>query len=449
MPHSPRRRIPSPHRIPRRRRIPSHHRIPRGRRIAGRRRIRGRGRAALSTLGSLALVLATTPGVATALPHAEPDAAALAAECAPPERNGLSEGIPTSAGYSPTTGTVSALTLFIDFPDAPAQGSTHQRFAEFFPATSDYFATSSAGRMRYEPAPVHRWLRMSQPFASYGIDRGVGWHPDDPQGYNRLLREIVDAVGDEVDFGAHDLVNVLATPEAGPPATEQVLSVSFPGRPLVPTPTAPLSNVSFIWSHQPGETPYRVLVHENGHVFGLPDLYWTGGGTPPQLTGHWDVMEQDWGPSNDLLAWHKWKLDWLTPEQVDCVSRPGTSEHVLAPAGRPGDGTKLVAVRTGTHEVLTLEVRTRTALDPTVCRPGVLVSRVDAAVPTGEGPVRVVDATPNSGGCQPEPHPQVSPELTDATFQPGDSFHDEETGVRVEVLGTDHEDRHRVRVTRH
>ena len=61
------------------------------------------------------------------------------------------------------------------------------------------------------------------------------------------------------------------------------------------------------------ETGYRVLPHENGHVFGLPDLYTREGGG---AVGHWDIMSEDWGANNDLLGWHKWKLGWLDSDQV-------------------------------------------------------------------------------------------------------------------------------------
>jgi hypothetical protein len=235
-----------------------------------------------------------------------------------------------------------------------------------------------------------------------------------------------------------------------------VLSVTFPGRPLVDTPTGALRNVSFIWSRQPGESPHRVLVHENGHAFGLPDLYWTGAATgdataapPPRLTGHWDVMEQDWGPSNDLLAWHKWKLGWLTGRQVACLPpHRGTTEHLLTPAGTPGPGTRLVTVRTGRHTALALEVRAPGGLDRVVCRPGVLVSRVSSATPSGSGPIRVADATPGSDGCQPVPDPQVTAALTDAPFVPGETFRDHRTGVSVTILAADPDGRHHIRVTR-
>ncbi|MGP3970440.1 M6 family metalloprotease domain-containing protein [Streptomyces sp. 6N223] len=443
---------------------PRGHRIPRIRRARAARRTPPRRRAVLAATGSLALLLATTPGLPAPSPAAAPATACAlpapaaprtaGAPAAPAAIGGLTEAIaipPDTPGtdYAPTTGTVTALTLFIDFPDARATLSTRQRFAEFFPATTAYFADASHGRLTYRPVPVHRWLRMPQPFERYGIDRGSGWHPDDPQGYNRLMRDVLAALGDDADPAAHDLVNVLAVPEAGPPATEQVLSVTFPGRPLLTTPTGPLRNVSFIWSRQPGESPHRVLVHENAHSFGLPDLYGAHGAKRQPLTGHWDVMEEDWGPSNDLLAWHKWKLRWLADHQVRCVTRaPGTTEHWLTPAGTPGPGAKLIAVRTGRHTALALEVRAPGGLDRVVCRPGVLVSRVDAAVPSGSGPVRVADATPRGDGCQPVPHPQVTASLTDAPYLPGQTFRDERARVSVTVLDADPSGRHRVRITR-
>ncbi|TDC10811.1 M6 family metalloprotease domain-containing protein [Streptomyces sp. 8K308] len=415
-------------------------------------------RAVLAAGGSIALLLGSTPGTAVAPLTGTPAPGSTAATaCAPEAPTGLAEGLTETIGATPgftdATGTVSALTVFIDFPDAEAEISTRERFAEFFPETAEHFAASSYGRLDYRAVPVHRWLRMSQPFEDYGIDRGAGWRPDDDQGYNRLLHEIVDALADDPDFpgfGDHDLINVLATPNAGPPATEQVLSVTFPGRDLVPTPDGgALRDVSFIWSHQPGD-PYRVLLHENGHVFGLPDLYWTDHAPAPDtLAGHWDVMEQDWGPGNDFLAWHKWKLGWLAADQVDCVAEATTTEHVLTPVGTPGtEGTRLVAVRTGEHEALAIEVRAPGGLDDVVCRPGVLVSRISTETASGLGPVRVADATPGSAGCQPTPDPQVTAELTDAPFVPGETFRDRDARVSVHVLDADDAGRHRIRVTR-
>lgn len=86
----------------------------------------------------------------------------------------MSEGIPTPAGYSRSTGTVRALNLMVDFSDAPGEGSALDRFGEFFPQTTNWFRTSSYGRLDYRPeAPIPGWLRMPKSFEEYGIERGA------------------------------------------------------------------------------------------------------------------------------------------------------------------------------------------------------------------------------------------------------------------------------------
>ncbi|CAM5336914.1 M6 family metalloprotease domain-containing protein OS=Streptomyces gougerotii OX=53448 GN=GCM10010227_25760 PE=4 SV=1 [Streptomyces diastaticus subsp. diastaticus] len=253
----------------------------------------------------------------------------------------------------------------------------------------------------------------------------------------------------EVDFSEYDLLNVLITPNAGPSALETVLSVTFAGNQEAPVADGvPVANASFVYSRQDdgsgsfAQTGYRVLPHENGHVFGLPDLYTADGGA---AVGHWDIMSEDWGANNDLLGWHKWKLGWLDDDQVRCASTPGTTEHRLRPLAEKG-GTKLVFIPLSGSTGYALEVRTQDGNDEAVCRPGVLVYRVDAEVDTGLGPIEVVDATRDSGGCTRRPN--VHAELSDAPFRPGESFDADEDGVRVTVAGADLEGTYTVRVSR-
>ncbi|MFD4229613.1 M6 family metalloprotease domain-containing protein [Streptomyces sp. NPDC058545] len=419
-----------------------------------RRRIPSRRTLALA--GATTLVIAATASASSTLSlsgHASAGPVATADEagigpCRISATMGvqMSEGLPTPAGYSRSTGEVHALNLMIDFPDAPGLGSAMDRLAEFFPQTTAWFRTSSYGRLVYRPeAPVKSWLRMPLPFSAYGIDRGSPYEP----GYRRLVQDIVAMADQKVDFREYDLVNVLVTPNAGPSALDTVLSVTFSGNADAPLADGvPLANTSFIYSRQDdgsgsyAQNGYRVLPHENSHVFGLPDLYTMEGGGS---VGHWDIMSEDWGANNDLLGWHKWKLGWLDGNQISCASKPGTTDRILGPLATRG-GLKLAFVPLSAESGYAVEVRTQAGNDRAVCRPGVLIYKVRSDVDTGEGPVTVADSTKGSRGCTRSPNVQA--ELSDAPFQPGQTFTDAADGIRISVVGKDSKGNYRVRITR-
>ncbi|MFF9170469.1 MULTISPECIES: M6 family metalloprotease domain-containing protein [unclassified Streptomyces] len=421
---------------------------PQRSRTGDHRRIRPRRVAALASVTLLTLAVSTSAGTGHLLPGASPAGAGPVAALSRSTTLGpcmisggpavqMSEGVPTPGGYAHSTGRVRALTLMIDFPDARGQGKAMDRYHEFFPQTQRWFRTSSYGRLDYEPAtPIEGWLRMPKTFKAYGIERGA---PFDP-GYRELVQDIVATADGRVDFRDYDLLNVLVTPNAGPSALDTVLSVTFAGNAEAPVADGvPVANASFVYSRQDdgsgsyARTGYRVLPHENGHVFGLPDLYTADGGG---AVGHWDIMSEDWGANNDLLGWHKWKLGWLDAAQIRCAASPGTAEFPLTPLARSG-GPKLVFVPLDGRSGYALELRTREGNDEAVCRPGVLIYRVDADVDTGLGPVRVYDSRRDSGGCTRSPN--VHAELSDATFVPGQSFEDTRHGIRITVTEPDDE----------
>ncbi|WP_329121399.1 M6 family metalloprotease domain-containing protein [Streptomyces sp. NBC_01465] len=405
----------------------------------------------IATGSAVDLTSGSEPTTAAAAPVAAADRAeesTALGPCRMPNPMGvqMSEGLPTSPGYTRSTGRVRALTLMIDFPDAPGDGSAMSRFGEFFPQTSNWYRTSSYGRLDYRPeTPIPGWLRMPHPFSSYGIERGAPYDP----GYRDLAEDIVTAADPRVDFSQYDLINVIATPNAGPSALDTVLSVTFSGNDEAPVADGvSLANMSFVYSRQDdgsgsfGATGYRVLPHENGHTFGLPDLYTNEGGGS---VGHWDIMSEDWGANNDMLGWHKWKLGWLQPAQIRCASRPGIRDVTLTPLAVPG-GTKLAIVPLAGESGYVAEVRTRAGNDEAVCKPGVLIYKVDTDVDTGHGPVTVADSSRDSGGCTRRANVQA--ELSDAPYGVGETFKDRANDIRITVTGRDWAGNYRVRISR-
>ncbi|MDX2563896.1 M6 family metalloprotease domain-containing protein [Streptomyces sp. TX20-6-3] len=418
-----------------------------------RRRIRRPVAMAATTALSLTLLASASttlprPAPASAGPVAAAPSGAQLGPCRIATTLGvqMSEGLPTAPGYVRSTGRVRALNLMIDFPDAPGDGTAMSRFREFFPQTAEWFRVSSYGRLHYQAeVPIPDWLRMPKAFSAYGIERGSPYEP----GYRSLVEDIVKAADQKVDFSAFDLFNILVTPNAGPSALDTVLSVTFSGNDDAPyADGVPLANTSFVYSRQDdgsgsfGETGYRVLPHENGHVFGLPDLYTSdGGGT----VGHWDIMSEDWGANNDLLGWHKWKLGWLDNDQIGCASGTGTGDYTLTPLAVAG-GPKLAFVPLSDTSGYAVEVRSKEGNDEAVCEHGVLVYRVESDVDTGHGPVTVSDSEHASGGCTRRAN--VHAELSDAPYRPGETFTDRANGIRISVLDEDESGTYRVRITR-
>ncbi|MGW1003235.1 M6 family metalloprotease domain-containing protein [Streptomyces sp. NPDC002520] len=417
------------------------------------RRIRPRRLAALTAVTMLTFAVSTSAGAGrlAAPTTSGPIGLARSSVLSPCMIRGardvqMTEGFPTPAGYSRSTGTVHALTLMVDFSDAPGEGSALDRFHEFFPMTQEWFRRASYGRLDYRPeTPITHWLRMPKSFKDYGIERGA---PFDP-GYRELVQDIVAAADPDVDFRSYDLLNVLFTPNAGPSALDTVLSVTFAGNSEAPVADGvPISNASFVYSRQDdgsgtyGSTGYRVLPHENGHTFGLPDLYTQDGGG---AVGHWDIMSEDWGANNDLLGWHKWKLGWLDARQVGCAAARGSVEFTLTPLYKEGGG-KLILVPIDARISYALELRVQGGNDEAICKPGILIYKLDAAVDTGRGPVSVFDSRRNSGGCTRSPNVQT--ELSDAPFSPGETFKDPRHGITVQVTSADLHGDYKVRITR-
>ncbi|GAA1931691.1 M6 family metalloprotease domain-containing protein [Streptomyces sodiiphilus] len=395
-----------------------------GTRSAGRRRCPWLRSAAI--LGALAVLIgsALTAG---------PGGDAVADEPCTLARTGIHHSLGVDSwdeSYRRPDGTVTAVMLFLSFPDADPVADPGDLAAEYFPATSEFFHRASYGAVRLEPHVVPRWARMPGTSRSYGISRD--W---DPRLRSAYLRDALAAVGPLVDAGAHDIVYLVADPDAPGVDSDATKVVNFE-RP-VEVGGAEISRLVTVFERR---SPDRnVLAHETGHLFDLPDLYNRPEGDIGDWDTHvgdWDVMGSQFGLAPELLGWHKWKLGWLGPEVIDCVRGAGTSRHTLEPLGAPLDreypagDTRMAVVPLGTHEALVAEARTRTGNDATACTEGVLLYRVRSDVASGEGPVEVLDGHPGPGACHGS---SVHPRLADAPLGAGEGFHLVDEGVRVEV----------------
>ncbi|MDH6188828.1 M6 family metalloprotease-like protein [Streptomyces sp. CZ24] len=273
---------------------------------------------------------------------------------------------------------------------------------------------------------------MPQPSTAYEIRRD--WNAASRSAY---LRDALEAADPVVDFSRYDIVYFVADPDAPGVDSDATKVVNF-SRPLEADDT-PIRRVVTLFERHPPDR--NVLAHETGHVFDLPDLYHRptdDKGDWDTHVGDWDLMGSQFGLAPDLFAWHKWKLGWLGHQQITCVQGEGSHrlslEPVAADAPLPGSGTRLAVVPEGPGTVIAVEARTAEGNDVDVCREGILVYRVRTDLPSGAGPVEVLDAHPDTAACWGR---SVHPDLADAPVQEGETFTVPGTapgeGVRVEV----------------
>lgn len=401
---------------------------------AGHRRIPGSRAISVATSTALtAVVMALAPQQGYAA------APTLDGDCAISGTEGFSEG-PTSTEFVRPTGRKKATMIMVDFRDLPASGPAAER-ASFFAEYGDhYLSHASYGKYRLELEPTRDWVRMPKPWTAYGIERGIS-----SEAMLAYVQDAVDAaVARGTDFSDTDFVYVVAADNVpAKPTVSQANTFDdlYAGDHRLQAAALVFgrSSDSALW--QRGN-----FVHEANHLYGLPDLYNVAREASVEFAGGWDTMSM--AGISDLMGWHKWKFGWLEDHQVVCV-RQGTSSHTLEPIGSP-DGAAMAVVKTSEHSAVVAEARTRTGLDKGICTEGVLLYTIDSTVPTGHGPVRVVDTAPGSGGgpqCS-DRSPRELAELGDAPLRPGES-HTFANGVRVAVAGHDgNGERYTVRVTK-
>ena len=314
-------------------------------------------------------------------------------------------------------GKAKVLVLQVDFSDAPGTEDARAEVDATRPAGA-ILRSASFGRFQVEVDGIPKWFRMPKPKADY---KGFA---------TTLVTDAIRTADAEVDFSGYDFVLAAVPPGSGQVALAGVLREADAIR-------ADGNAIRFFARIYSGEP--TTAAHELSHTFGLTDLYGAEAGDRGRYVGIWDTMS--FGRRFGYLAWHKWKLGWLDPGQIDCVTRAGTTEHTLAPAAA-GAGTKAVAIRTGPHTVLVAENRQSVATDQGLCTTGILVYSVDATVGHAQGPIRVLPAKPddNVTGCG---------RLHNAPFNAGDvaSYADPATGVTIEALANG-PGGYRVRVTR-
>jgi M6 family metalloprotease-like protein len=261
--------------------------------------------------------------------------------------------------------------LFMEVPDAPGIEDPRAIYASYASDVVDWFDTVSYGRLRLVIEPLPRWLRLPDPSATYAASG---------RGIDAAVEDTVARADSEFDFRSFHAIYVVPSRDAA----FGTLGVRLFGSKPIQADGAALRAVAWLFTDNLApNAPY--VIHETGHVLGLPDLYFPGAFS---TFNHWDAMATGGtiGVVGGMYAWHRWKLGWLDDAQIACLPHVGRRTARVMPLERAG-GVKAVVVRSG-QTAYVAEVRQRLAEDRGICQKGVLVYSVDLRPPLRGGPSR-------------------------------------------------------------
>lgn len=337
----------------------------------------------------------------------------------------MNEGPTDLTLHPPAVGELRGIVIWVDFSDAPASESIAALKDQIFKPASDAYSSMSYGKLALTIHTTAQWYRLPQPSTYYGLNAGDG-----PGRKDEYIAAAVQAADGHVDFSNYDFVYLV--PAAGASADMATGTQRPHGSGLVTVDGTEIRLAVLVGSDRlAGPTNGSAqVIHETGHVLGLPDLY-----ADPTAVGGWDMMSLSPKPGAEFMAWHRWKLAWLDPPQLRCVQPMRTVEATLTPLETAGGVKMIVAPLDATH-ALVVENRQPLGLDARLCDKGVLVYTVNGAVTWTGNPIRV--GLPSPGSDTDEAQRQRCGPNYNASLDLGpgkvSSYQDAASGVRVDLI---------------
>ena len=309
--------------------------------------------------------------------------AAAAASCglSAGTNNYLSLAAPNASYAFSSRATMRTLLLYVDFSDAVAT-ETFEALSELLVASSRPVLTAlSRGRFSLDVTEHRVWLRMPKPSSQYGLADGATFAE-----HKTYIADATALANASVDYSRFDAVFIVAAKGAQVPISPTF--VPGTGNGIVLDGKELRHAVTFGEDIRSTGTNYgrNVLIHETGHLLGLPDIYRFSQPYPAYLAdaGGWTTMSWTGTPIAHFAGWEKWILGWMDDGQVACLSGPGTQVVALSPV-QSETGTLMSVVKLSATKAVVVEARS----DALLCDAGVLVYEVDAQIATGQGPLKV------------------------------------------------------------
>jgi M6 family metalloprotease-like protein len=337
------------------------------------------------------------------------------------------EALPVG-GYAPkitpVLGDVRVLVLAVTFQDINPSTSILELRKEWFGTVPAYYHEVSFGKLTVE-GDIYGWYRLPHPESYYGRDCHA-INDADCSGTNqswKIANDTISLAEKDVNFSNYDYYVFLhaGTGQETSLMNNDIWSVTYLNQ-SIQTPTKTITRFNIVPELEaPPSVPNGVWCVEFAHNLGVPDLYDTtkGPSNGKTILGPWDLMDKgSWNgdPAGSLpahmTAWAKIRLGWINGSML-FTAPLGTSETTVDPTEVASNQVHAIRIPVDTSEnsdYYLVEVRKQIGFDSALPTTGVLITFVNETQSVGI--VRLINSNPGE------------PDLSDAAWQPGQTFTD-------------------------
>ncbi|NQW06665.1 MAG: hypothetical protein HQ476_04730 [SAR202 cluster bacterium] len=347
-----------------------------------------------------------------------------------------SVGFPRDSDAISSEGSHKALLLLVDFPDAIADATLASTFKERILLVDNFFAESSYNKFKLTVEPTTKVYRLQNTSTFYGLLEAAEGGPiagSTPK-LQDLLLDSMAAADKDIDFSKYLFITIAAPLSKtltlsgafglSPRSTEKFDGVKYNFASFSPLDSVlPVSQYNKIWN----------WTHDIAHMLGLMHPF------EREDRNAWDIMF-NFAPQPDFMGWNKWKLNWITDDQVYCLRNSMDKKilTLLSPVGVASQLKKMLVIQSNLAYALVIEVRRETSFDRSSFlkeQGGVIVYRVDTTKQgnTGSpkaGPFKILSNLQKKITYVSNDLNQIP--YTIGTMKQGESIEIE--GVRIEVL---------------
>jgi len=140
-------------------------------------------------------------------------------------------------------------------------------------------------------------------------------------------------------------------------------------------------------------SPYLVI-HELGHLFGLPDLYsyidaFNTNQDSTDTVAYFSVMNKAAVGGIGYFGWEKYILGWLDDSQIICHQTGEVAGNLVSLTKK--NGLKMIVIPISSSEVLVVENRTKEGIDKMIPNPGIIAYVVNSSIESGKNPIKVLN----------------------------------------------------------